>query len=228
MPDLLPLPGFSVERLGGRQRLLEQIDGYRRDLDRDLGARQLTDAQQRAFAVSTSVETRRAFDLKQEPGTLRDRYGRHIWGQSLLLARRLSQAGVKFVQVNLGDNVNYWDYHQQEDKFMDQHCPPFDKAFSAFLEDMHHQGMLDETLVLCLSEMGRNPVLGKSVAGAAANAATRDGRNHWQRCWTGLICGRGRARRDRRRRERRMGGLREERALLPRRHRGHRVPGHGD
>ena len=157
VPDLLPLPGFSVERLGGRQRLLEQIDGYRRDLDRDLGARQLTDAQQRAFAVSTSVETRRAFDLKQEPGTLRDRYGRHIWGQSLLLARRLSQAGVKFVQVNLGDNVNYWDYHQQEDKFMDQHCPPFDKAFSAFLEDMHHQGMLDETLVLCLVRWDATP-----------------------------------------------------------------------
>ncbi|HTE17384.1 MAG TPA: DUF1501 domain-containing protein [Armatimonadota bacterium] len=191
VPDLLPVPGFTVDRLGHRQRLLEQIDAHRRDLDTDLGARQLTDAQQRAFSVTTSQETRRAFDLKQETDALRDRYGRHIWGQSLLLARRLSQAGVKFVQVNLGDHVNYWDYHEREDALMDQHCPPFDKAFSAFLEDLHGQGMLDETLVLCLSEMGRNPILGKSVAGAAANAATRDGRNHWQWCWTGLVAGAG-------------------------------------
>jgi hypothetical protein len=191
VPDLLPLPGFTVDRLNNRQRLLEQIDGYRRDLDQDLGARQLTDAQERAFGVSTSPETRKAFDLSKEPDKLRDRYGRHTWGQSLLLARRLAQAGVKFVQVNLGDHVNYWDYHALEDKSMDQHCPPFDKAFSAFLEDMHAQGTLDETLVLCLSEMGRNPVLGKPVAGAAANAATPDGRNHWQWCWTGLFAGAG-------------------------------------
>jgi hypothetical protein len=191
VPDLLPMPGFTLERLGGRQRLLDQIDTYRRDLHHDLGARQLTDSQQRAFEVATSQATRRAFDLKQEPDGLRDRYGRHIWGQSMLLARRLSQAGVKFVQVNLGDHVNYWDYHQKEDVLMDQHCPPFDKAFSALLEDLHQTGMLGETLVLCLSEMGRNPILGRSVAGAAANAAERDGRNHWQWCWTGVIAGAG-------------------------------------
>lgn len=191
VPDLLPLPGFTVDRLSNRQRLLSQVDGYRRDLEQDLGARQLSDSQERAFTVATSAATRRAFDLSQEPEKLRDRYGRHIWGQSLLLGRRLAQAGVKFVQVNLGDHVNYWDYHSLEDKSMDSHCPPFDKAFSAFLEDLHQQGMLEETLVLCLSEMGRNPVLGKSVAGAAANAATPDGRNHWQWCWTGLFAGAG-------------------------------------
>jgi uncharacterized protein DUF1501 len=191
VPDLLPMPGFTVDRLASRQKLLEQIDGYRRDLESDLGARQLTDSQQRAFAVATSAETRRAFDLKEEPETLRERYGRHTWGQSLLLARRLAQAGVKFVQVNLGDHVNYWDYHSQEDKLMDAHCPPFDRAFSAFLEDMHQQGVLQETLVLCLSEMGRNPVLGKTVTGAAVNAATPDGRNHWQWCWSGVLAGAG-------------------------------------
>jgi len=191
VPDLLPLPGFTVDRLANRRKLLEQVDGYRRDLEHDLGARQLTDSQQRAFGVATSAQTRLAFDLKQEPDALRDRYGRHIWGQSLLLSRRLAQAGVKFVQVNLGDHVNYWDYHSLEDKSMDAHCPPFDKAFSALLEDLHQQGMLEETLVLCLSEMGRNPILGRTVFGAAANAATSDGRNHWQWCWTGLIAGAG-------------------------------------
>lgn len=191
VPDLLPAPGFTVDRLSSRQKLLQSIDSYRADLDRDLSVRQLTDAQQRAFDVTTSAETRLAFDLTKEPDKLRERYGRHIWGQSMLLARRLSQAGVKFVQVNLGDHVNYWDYHNAEDKSMDAHCPPFDRAFSALLEDLDQQGMLEETMVLCLTEMGRNPVLGRSVAGAAANAATPNGRNHWQWCWTGVIAGGG-------------------------------------
>jgi hypothetical protein len=191
VPDLLPLPGFGVERLDNRRRLLEQIDGHRRDLEADLGARQLGDSQARAFRVATSTETRRAFDLAQESDALRDRYGRHTWGQSLLLGRRLLQAGVKFVQVNLGDHVNYWDYHDAEDKMMDAHCPPFDKALSAFFEDMGQQGMLDDHLVLVLTEMGRNPILGRTVTGAAANAATPNGRNHWQWCWSALMAGAG-------------------------------------
>lgn len=191
VPDLLPVPGFTVDRLADRRRLLDQIDGYRRDLNHNLSTRQLTDTQARAFRLATSEETRKAFDVKHEPEKLRDAYGRHTWGQSLLLSRRLVQAGVKFVQVNLGDHVNYWDYHEKEDRSMDAHCPPFDLALSAFFEDMAQQGVLDETLVLVLSEMGRNPILGKTVTGAAANAATPDGRNHWQWCWTGLMAGAG-------------------------------------
>ncbi len=191
VPDLLPIPGLTVDRVAARQRLLSGVDSARRDLDADLGARQLTDAQKRAFSIVTSPATRRAFDLHQEATPLRDRYGRHIWGQSLLLARRLVQSGVRFVQVNLGDHVNYWDYHNAEDAGMNQHCPPFDRALSAFFEDMGQQGLLDQTLVLVLSEMGRNPVLGKTVTGAAVNAAQLDGRNHWQWCWSGLIAGGG-------------------------------------
>jgi hypothetical protein len=191
VPDLLPLPAITVDRVAGRQRLLGQVDDARRDLEQHLITRQLSDAQSRAFSVATSAETRLAFDLSRERGTLRDRYGRHIWGQSMLLARRLSQAGVKYVQVNLGDHVNYWDYHSREDKSMDAHCPPFDRALSTFLDDMHQQGLLQDTLVLCLSEMGRNPVLGRAVTGAAMNAAEPDGRNHWQWCWSGLIAGGG-------------------------------------
>jgi len=190
VPDLVPLPGMTVDRLGSRQRLLEQVDGYRRDLDGDLGIRQLSDNLQRAFTVTASAETRRAFDLKQEPEKLRDQYGRHTWGQSLLLARRLAQSGVKYVQVNVG-NLNAWDYHRTEDKLMDRMMPQFDQCFSAFIEDMHQQGMLEETLVLCTSEMGRNPVLGKTVTGAAVNASTPDGRNHWQWVWSGVFAGAG-------------------------------------
>lgn len=74
---------------------------------------------------------------------------------------------------------------------MDNHCPPFDKAFSALIEDLHDRRMLERTLVVVMSEMGRNPVLGKAVTGAADNAATSDGRNHWQWVWTGVFAGGG-------------------------------------
>jgi hypothetical protein len=188
--DLAPLPGLTVDRLGRRRELLAQVDSYRRDLDADLQVRQLSDAQQKAFGLATSEQTRRAFDLSQEPAALRERYGRHTWGQSLLLGRRLAQTGVKFVQVNIG-GLNAWDYHRSEDASMDKMMPRFDQGFSALLEDLHQQGMLSETLVLCMSEMGRNPVLGKAVTGAAMNAAEPDGRNHWQWCWTGVFAGAG-------------------------------------
>jgi hypothetical protein len=191
VPDLRPLPGFTVERLAGRRRLLDQVDAMRRDIEEDLGARQLSDAHQRAFDLTISSSVSRAFDLSAEPDAVRERYGRHTWGQSMLLARRLVQQGVKFVQVNLGDHVNYWDYHSAEDRYMDQHCPPFDRAFSALLDDLHQRGMLQRTLVLCLGEMGRNPVLGKLPPGVPATQAAPDGRNHWHWCWTGVAAGGG-------------------------------------
>jgi uncharacterized protein (DUF1501 family) len=125
-----------------------------------------------------------------EPEATRERYGRHTWGQSLLLGRRLVEAGVKFVQVNIG-GLNAWDFHEREDAHMERMMPPFDRAFSALIEDMHARGLLAQTLVLCLSEMGRNTVLGLSVMGADVNAAQPDGRNHWQWCWTGLLAGAG-------------------------------------
>jgi hypothetical protein len=190
VPDLLPLPGFTVDRIGNRQRLLEQVDQLRRDLDGDLGIRQLSDVTQKAFSITNSAETRRAFDISREPAKLRDQYGRHTYGQSLLLGRRLVEAGVKYVQVNIG-NLNAWDYHRREDKSMDVMMPPFDQAFSTFIEDMHQHGLLEETLVICTSEMGRNPVLGKAVTGAAMNAADPDGRNHWQWVWSGVFAGAG-------------------------------------
>lgn len=194
VPDLAPLPALTVERTGHRQQLLQQIDAHRRDLDQDLGGRLLSEAQQRAFNIVTSANTRKAFDLSKETEAVRDRYGRHTWGQSLLMGRRLAESGVKFVQVNLvapSGSVNTWDYHQQEDALMKVHMPIFDQGFSTLLQDLEERGLLDETLVVCASEMGRNPVMGKTVAGAAANAATPDGRNHWQYCWSVVFAGGG-------------------------------------
>lgn len=190
VPDLAPLPGFTVERLGSRRKLLNAVDGMRRDLDDHLSVRQLHDTQTNAFRAAVSPATRQAFDLAQEPETLRDRYGRHSFGQSLLLARRLVEAGVPFVQANMGP-MNGWDAHRDEEGYMKRLMPPFDQGFSTLILDLEERGLLDETLVICMGEMGRNPVLGKPVTGAAANAAEADGRNHWQWCWTAVFAGGG-------------------------------------
>jgi len=188
VPDLTPLPGYTVERLDNRRRLLAEVDRHRRDLDRDLGTRQLGDVQRRAFEVATGSATRHAFDLAREPASLRDGYGRHTFGQSLLLARRLVEAGVRFVQVNRGA-MNTWDLHQEEDRRLEALMPPFDQGFSALLEDLQQRGLLRETLVLCLSEMGRNPRLGAPTSDGTPGIP--DGRNHWQWCWTALFAGAG-------------------------------------
>lgn len=190
VPDLVPLPGFTVERIAHRRKLLEAVDGMRRDLDDHLSVRQLHDAQVSAFRAAVAPTTRSAFDLSQEPAALRDRYGRHSFGQSLLLARRLAEAGVPFIQANMGC-MNQWDAHRDEIGYMKRLMPPFDQGFSALIEDLHDRGMLAETLVLCMGEMGRNPVLGRAVTGAAMNAAEPDGRNHWQWCWTAVFAGGG-------------------------------------
>lgn len=190
VPDLMPLPGFTLDRIASRRRLLNEVDQYRRDLDRDAQIDKLSAVNQRAFEITTSARTRDAFDLTREPSPLRDRYGRHLYGQSLLLARRLVESGVRFVQANMGP-MNSWDWHNNEDKYIAQQLPPWDQAFSTLLADLHERGMLEETLVLAMSEMGRNPILGKAVTGAAANAANPSGRNHWQNCWSMALAGGG-------------------------------------
>ena len=190
VPDLVPVAGMTVDRLNDRRRLLADVDAYRKDLDRDLEAQQLSEAQKKAFTLTTSPEVRKAFDLSQEAVALRDRYGRHTFGQSLLLARRLAQSGVTFVQANMG-GLNHWDYHDKENDGLKRDMPAFDQAFSALIEDLHNRRMLDDTLVICMSEMGRNPVLGKPVTGSIDNGARADGRNHWQWCWTGVFAGGG-------------------------------------
>lgn len=190
VPDLSPVAGMTVDRLNDRRRLLADVDSYRKDLDKDLQAHQLTEAQQRAFNLATSSAVRDAFDLSKETPVMRDRYGRHTWGQSFILSRRLVSAGVKFVQVNLG-GLNHWDYHDKENDCLKRDMPPFDQGFSALIEDLQQRGMLDETLVICMSEMGRNPVMGKPVTGSVDNGARADGRNHWQWCWTGVFAGAG-------------------------------------
>lgn len=190
VPDLMPMAGMTLDRIADRHRLLAEVDRYRRDLDRDPSLGKLDAVNQRAFEITTSSRTREAFDLAKEPPELRDRYGRHLYGQTLLLSRRLIEAGVRFVQANMGP-MNSWDWHNDEDNFLKSQVPPWDQAFSTLLADLHDRGLLKETLVLAMSEMGRNPILGRTVTGAAVNAANPGGRNHWQNCWSMAIAGGG-------------------------------------
>jgi hypothetical protein len=190
VPDLQPLPGMTLDRIDHRRRLLEEIDRHRRDLDTDPVIGKLDAVHQRAFQITTSAQTRDAFDLGREPGAVRDRYGRHLYGQTLLLSRRLIESGVRFVQANMGP-MNSWDWHNDEDTYIQRQLPPWDQAFSTLLDDLEERGLLQETLVLAMSEMGRNPILGRTVTGAAMNAANPGGRNHWQNCWSMALAGGG-------------------------------------
>ena len=122
-------------------------------------------------------------------------YGRHTFGQSALLARRLVEAGTRFVQVNWpsvanGDpNTTAWDTHATNfGPLKNLHCPKLDSAVSSLLEDLDQRGMLEDTLVLAIGEFGRSPRMGISTSG---NSNAPDGRDHWPYCYTGLIAGAG-------------------------------------
>ena len=174
-------------RMANRQALLRAVDrGLGRLADErnieDLGRRQ-----QQAFALLTSEASRRAFDIGSEPDRVRERYGRHKYGQSLLLARRLVEAGVRLATVYWGGRVNnplpHWDTHFNNNRRLrDELLPPFDQCFSAFLEDLAQRGLLDSTLVVCMGEFGRTPNI---INGQFP------GRQHWPQCWSAILAGGG-------------------------------------
>jgi hypothetical protein len=169
--------------LGGLDRGLGRLadDGRVADLGR---------YQRQAIRLLTSAATRRAFDLRAEPDRVRDRYGRHKYGQSLLLARRLVEAGVRLVTVYWGGRVNtpvpHWDTHVNNNRRLrDELLPPFDQCFSAFLEDLAQRGLLASTLVVCTGEFGRTPRFGQFTG----NGVDATGRDHWAQCYSLLLAG---------------------------------------
>jgi hypothetical protein len=174
--------GVSYDRIASRQTLLADIDKQRAVLSAD-------DAggfKQRAFSLLASPESRQAFDLGQEPDSVRDRYGRNIHGQCVLLARRLVEHGVPLVSVNWhNDGRNFWDTHGQNfSRLKKELIPPADQALSALLEDLDARGLLDETIVAWVGEFGRKPQID--------NGNARDGgRAHWPFCYSGLLAGGG-------------------------------------
>ena len=126
---------------------------------------------------------RSAFDLTKETKQIRDRYGRHIHGQCLLMARRMVEAGVPLVTVNWhNDGQNFWDTHGQNFHHLKNRLmPPADQGFAALLEDLSARGLLDETLIVWIGEFGRNPRINSASAG----------REHWPRCYSAVLAGGG-------------------------------------
>jgi uncharacterized protein (DUF1501 family) len=178
--NLRPAGGMDVEQLKDRVALLDAVNAQQRWLSESAETRKLSDQQHQAVSVLTSGKVARAFEIDREPAAIRDKYGRHAFGQSILLARRLVEAGVPVVQANMG-RVQNWDTHGENFKRMKNDLvPPVDRGVSALLDDLADRGMLDDTLVMVLGEFGREPKVNKSA-----------GREHWASCFCGLFAGAG-------------------------------------
>ncbi len=195
LSDLALRKDVSKERFSRRAKLLDQVNGAMPEIEKSVTNYALDSYYQKAFDLILSGRAREAFDLTKEPEKVRDRYGRHTFGQGLLMSRRLIEAGTRFVQMNWpsvanGDpNTDAWDTHAANfGPLRNLHCPKLDSGLSALLEDMEQRGLLKETLVVAVGEFGRSPRLGVSTSG---NSNSPDGRDHWPYCYTGLVAGAG-------------------------------------
>jgi len=191
--DLRLRDEVSAHRLERRAKLREQINSGMPALEKAIKKYDLDSYYGRALGLVISGRARNAFDLAKEPPALRERYGRNTFGQCCLLARRLIEAGTRFVEVNwpkVANSDNHsWDVHTGLSKRMkDQAAPMLDAGLSALIADLDERGLLQETLVVAVGEFGRSPLRGVSTSG---NANTDDGRDHWPYCYTACIAGAG-------------------------------------
>jgi len=167
-------------RVDGRRRLLEQVERARPVLESDEGMRDLAAHKRRAYELLSSSASREAFNLGKEPQRVRDAYGSSSFGHNCLLARRLVEAGVPMVTVYSFGNRD-WDTHGQNFRDLKNTLlPPTDQGLSALLQDLDSRGMLEDTLVLWMGDMGRTPRVNKSA-----------GRDHWSFCYSILLAGAG-------------------------------------
>lgn len=178
-------PGFGVQalqladgvgRMQERHTLLEQINRAKGGSLADRSP--MTEQQERAFTILSSGKVSEAFDLSREPASVRDRYGRHMYGQSLLLARRMVEAGVSVVQANMGIVQTFDNHGNIFPTLKDRLLPPLDRGVSALIDDLNSRGLLDETLVAMFGEFGRTPKVNKEA-----------GRDHWGRAFFAAFFG---------------------------------------
>lgn len=187
LPNSVLQDGVTIDRLNSRRSLLDQIDDQRRQAEL-LPVASFNKHQQRAFDILTSSKLRAAFDLNSEDPKTVARYGQTLFGNSTLIARRLIEQGVRFVNVTWDlfwgpVNVDYdaWDTHQRNFHILKNNkLPGFDQTFTALMEDLEARGLLDETLVVVTSEMGRTPRINGN-----------SGRDHWTFCYGSLLAGAG-------------------------------------
>lgn len=193
--DLKLRPDTNEGRLERRASLRKELEAQMPEVEKAVQKYALNKYYEKAYDLILSGRARKAFDLTQEPDKVRDRYGRHTFGQSALLARRLIEAGTRFVEVNWPSVANgdptqtAWDTHASNfGPLKNLHCPKLDSALSALLEDLDQRGMLKDTMVVAIGEFGRSPRMGVSTSG---NGNAPDGRDHWPYCYTGLVAGAG-------------------------------------
>lgn len=180
IPELTLRSGVSAERLSTRRALVEQID---RRLASESSPREMTGLQGRAIDLLTSSEAQAAFRISDEPDKLRDSYGRNIYGQSTLLARRLIEAGTRLVTLSWAPDANAtWDTHSGNFKKLKRTLlPQLDSAVSSLVADLNDRGMLQRTVVAIMGDFGRTPKINKNDAG----------RDHWNYCYSLMLIGGG-------------------------------------
>jgi hypothetical protein len=175
---------LNLDRLDRRRALLEQLESHRRKYDTYAARDGVDHKRDLAFSLLDSQSVRQAFDLNQEPASVKESYGQTLFGQSTLQARRLVEAGCRFVTVvwdEYGQLNSGWDTHVDHfNRLKNELLPGFDSAYSSLLTDLENRGLLDETLVVVTTEMGRTPRL-----------ESGDGRGHWGRAYSNLLAGAG-------------------------------------
>lgn len=197
-PALVLADDTDADRLSSRTSLLKTIDDARREFDAEADVRKWSQLQTRALSLLGSSQATAAFDVASEPESVRERYGQNVNAMSLLAARRLVEAGVPFITIFWKEGADKlaakcrsaggWDTHGNNFNCLkDDLLPQFDRAYSALIEDLAGRGLLDETLVLVTSEMGRTPKIGDRRSGGVAGA----GRDHWTHCQSVVLAGGG-------------------------------------
>jgi len=170
---------LTTQRLEQRSELLGKLGSSTRPVPSPTAAEYDLQRSQ-ATALVTSGDAAKAFDLSQEPAAIRERYGRHTWGQSHLLARRLVEHGTRFVTTVNGPSIT-WDTHNDNfGRLKNKLVPPMEQAYAALLDDLSDRGLLDSTLVIWIGDFGRTPTINKDV-----------GRDHWPQCYTVVFAGGG-------------------------------------
>jgi Protein of unknown function (DUF1501) len=184
LPGLDSSAEMTVDRFDGRRTLLQQLDDVFGTTRRSTALDRLNKYQERAFAMLTSSKTRDAFDLSKEPDRVRDRYGRNLYGASMLVARRLVEAGVPFVSVHQEIFRHFghaYDMHENNFGMLKNlNLPILDQVYPALIQDLDDRGLLDSTLVIVMGEMGRTPKINAKA-----------GRDHWPQCGFSLLAGGG-------------------------------------
>jgi hypothetical protein len=187
IPQLDLVDGLTSGRITSRRQLWRKLDELAAVVDHSAATSQRDSVYDQAFSMLASTEFRRSFDLSNEPDAMRERYGSYRFGQCCLLARRLVESGVRFVQVNWSSHVEPiedtgdggWDTHDRHfPQFQDRHSWMLDQACSALLDDLSDRGRLNDTLVIAVGEFGRTPKINPKA-----------GRDHWNQCYSALIAG---------------------------------------